>query len=109
MFWFFLFSRHTHTAHNYEIIGSFFQSYDFEPKWVPSNAWGHVDPASGKWIGAIAEVGRDQAEVAMGNVMGCSAPRLTQAGCLPSTGKETKGCDEHWLSCATLDVRSLAT
>ena len=92
---FFLFSRHTHTAQNYEIIGSFFQSYNFEPKWVPSNAWGHVDPASGKWIGAIAEVGRDQAEVAMGNVMGCSAPRLTQAGCLPSTGKETKGCDEH--------------
>ena len=40
-------------------------------------------------------MGRDQAEVAMGNVMGCSAPRLTQAGCLPSTGKETKGCDEH--------------
>ena len=77
------------------MMGSFLQSYNFEPKWVPSNAWSHVDPASGKWIGAVAEVGRNQADVAMGHSIGCSAPRLTQATCLPSTGKEAKGGDEH--------------
>ena len=72
---------------------SFLQIYNFEPKWVPSNAWGHVDPASGKWVGAVAEVGRDRADVAMGQVLGCSAPRLTQATFLPSVGKETKQKD----------------
>ena len=87
----FFFSRHTHTAHHYEMMESFLESYNFEPKWVPSNAWGHVDPASGNWVGAIAEIGRDQADVSIGTLLLCSAQRMTQARCLPSTGKETKG------------------
>ena len=74
---------------------SFLQIYNFEPKWVPSNAWGHVDPASGNWVGAVAEVGKDLADVALGQNMGCSAPRLTQARCLPSSCKETTRGDEH--------------
>ena len=85
------------------MIGSFLQSYNFEPKWVPSNTWGHIDPASGNWVGAVAEVGRDRADVAVGANMGCNAGRMTQARCMPSTGKETKGGDEHQLSC-TLEI-----
>ena len=91
------------------MMGSFLQSYNFEPKWVPSNAWSHVDPASGKWIGALAEVGRDRADVAIGELMGCSAPRLTQGTCMPSIGKETKGGDERRLSCATLEAWLLSS
>ena len=72
------------------MIGPFLQIYNFEPKWVPSNAWGHVDPASGKWVGAVAELGRDLADVAIGQNMGCSIPRLTQATCMPSVGKKQK-------------------
>ena len=72
------------------MVGSFLQIYNFEPKWIPSNAWGHVDPESGNWVGAVSEIGRDQADLTIGQLLGCSAPRMTQATCMPSMGKNQK-------------------
>ena len=79
--------RHLHTAHHWEMIGSFLELFNFEPKWVPSNAWGQIDPESGEWIGAIAEIKKDQADVAIGQMLGCQAERSMIARCLPSAGK----------------------